>query len=86
MDADDLKEEKIRNLFSECLKLKLELLKVALTFISIWIGIETFIISNSFFDLNFKIIGGIVALFFIGWMAIYLKWKMYEINVHYFGI
>jgi hypothetical protein len=86
MDADDLKEEKIRNLFSECLKLKLELLKVVLTFTSISIGIETFILSNSFFDPNLKIIGGIVVLFFIGWMLIYLKGKMYEIDVHYYGI
>ena len=87
MDADDLKEEKIRYLFSECLKLKLEILKVFLTFTSISVGIEIFIISNSSFDnFHLKFWGLIVVFIFILWMGLYLKGKMDEVDVHYLGI
>jgi len=86
MDADELKEEKIRNLFSECLKLKLEILKVFLTFTSISVGIEIFIISNSSFDnFNLKLWGLIIVFVFILWMGFYLKGKMDEVDARYLG-
>jgi hypothetical protein len=86
MDADDLKEEKIRNLFSECLKLKLEILKVFLTFTSISVGLEIFIMSNSYFDIfNLKIWGLTVVFIFVLWMGLYLKGQMDEVDARYLG-
>jgi hypothetical protein len=91
MNTNDLKEEKIRNLFSESLKLKLELLKILLTFTSIAIGIEVFVISNSSFDvplfgISLKIIGLIILLFFIVWMGYYIYEKMNDVDGCYKGI
>lgn len=86
MDTDNLKEEKIRNLFSECVKLKLEILKVFLTFFSITIALEIFIASNNYFDNNIKILGLILVFGFNLLMGLYLKEKMDEVNVHYLGI
>ena len=90
MEADYLKEEKIRNLFSECLKLKLEIVKLFLTFTSISIGIIVFIESNpsfdNFFGFNLRLWGGIVGIGFIVWVGLYLNSKMYEVNHRYFGI
>jgi hypothetical protein len=86
MDTDNLKDEKIRNLFSECLKLKLEILKVFLTFFSITVALEIFIASDNDFDINIKILGLILVFLFNLSMGLYLKAKMDEVNVRYLGI
>ena len=88
MDSDDIMEEKKRNLFSECLKLKMELFKILLTFASIAIGIEVFIISNSSFDVslfgfNLKIYGLLAVFVFIICMAYYIYKRMNEVDKYY---
>jgi fatty-acid desaturase len=85
MDTNELKEEKICKLFSESLKLKLELFKVLLTFTSIAVGIEVYILSNSIFDFTFKLFGGIIVIVFLIWMALYINDKMHEVDARYLG-
>jgi hypothetical protein len=85
MDNDDYKEEKIRNLGIEFLKLKLEFVKVFLTFCSIIVAIEVFIISNSSFDSNIKI-GGLVAVLGLNLiMGFYFIGQINEARVYYLG-
>ena len=76
--------DEIRKIRIEHKKLELEYVKFFLTFCSIVVAIEIFIIGNSNFDSNFKLMGLIILAFLLLYMGFFIRSQLGEIKHIFF--